>query len=68
MTKRAVRKPDITEKRYVDRIRASRGERIFKDDWPAFAPMVEAGLLAWSPPLGQGKAWRMIAVPEHATW
>lgn len=68
MAKKIVRKATRDEAPYIKRIRERKGINIYKHDWPAFAEMVQDGLLAWSPPIGLGQAFRKITVPEHADW
>jgi hypothetical protein len=68
MPKRVVRKPTRDEKPYIDRIRDAGGMDFYKHDWPALAPLVAEGLLAWSEPKGMGNAFRRVTVPDKVDW
>lgn len=66
--KRVIRKPTRDEQRFVDLVRDSGGLDVYKHDWPIVEQLAREGLIALSPPVGNGKAFKRAVLPGMEDW
>lgn len=66
--KRLIRKPTREELPAIRQIEARGGVDVYRDDWPAYQPLADAGLIALSPPRGMGKAWKRAVIAGKENW